>query len=200
MKDELEIRAAWTRGDHDLATSLTLAQYGFEVLGFLRASHREDDDADEAFALLSERVWRKMPSFEWKCSMRTWVYLLARHASVDVRRMLTAGARSPLARSGEFNLPDVIAHARTETLSLFRTEKRNAFAELCLELPAEDRELILLRVTRELSWRDVALVFCPASGVTDERELEREAARLRKRFQLVRARLRELGRERGILS
>ncbi|HEY6879500.1 MAG TPA: hypothetical protein VI299_15845 [Polyangiales bacterium] len=198
MQDELKIREAWDRGEYDLATSLTLHQYGLEVLGFLRATHRQHDDANEAFALLSVRLWRAMASFAWKCSMRTWLYLLARTASADVRRELAKGARiEPPA--GEINLPELVAHARTETLSMFRTEKRAAFAELCLELPEDDRELLLLRTARELPWRDVAMIFGANHGLTDERQLEREAARLRKRFQLVRARLRELGRQRGLL-
>jgi RNA polymerase sigma-70 factor, ECF subfamily len=199
MTDESEIKAAWEQKDYDKATSLTLARYGFEVLGFLRAVHSQYDDADEAFALVTERVWTKMPKFEWRCSMRTWLYLLARNASVDIRRSLaTGGPRRPQLEHAHES--ELVARARTETLSLFRTEKRNAFGELCLELAAEDRELLLLRVTRDLSWRDVALVFCVSSGEVTEQQLEREAARLRKRFQLVRTRLRELGRKRGILS
>jgi RNA polymerase sigma-70 factor (ECF subfamily) len=55
-------------------------------------------------------------------------------------------------------------------------------------LPEMDRMLLILRVDRELSWRDLARVVL--GGSPTPVELEREAVRLRKRFQLVKERLR----------
>ena len=57
--------------------------------------------------------------------------------------------------------------------------------------------MLILRIDKGLSWRDLALVMNDEAGVSDGAELDREAARLRKRFQIAKERLRELARARG---
>ena len=98
---------------------------------------------------------------------------------------------------------NLAAQVRTETLSAFRSAKRNAVERLRDELPEEDRALLVLRVDRRLEWREVAIALAESSpraeGLEDEAALKREAARLRKRFQLVTLRLRALARERNLL-
>jgi RNA polymerase sigma-70 factor, ECF subfamily len=98
---------------------------------------------------------------------------------------------------------ELAARLRTETLSVLRTANRTALERLRDELPEEDRELLVLRVDRELGWREIAIVLAEsgnrADRIGDEAALTREAARLRKRFQLVTERLRALARERKLL-
>ena len=54
---------------------------------------------------------------------------------------------------------------------------------------------------RRLSWNDLAQVLHEDEGAPLEgAALTREAARLRKRFQLVKERLYEMGREAGLLG
>ncbi len=87
---------------------------------------------------------------------------------------------------------------RTGTLSMLKTARRAELERLRDELPAEDRLLLILRVDRDLSWRDVALVVSDLSESAEE-TLAQEAARLRKRFQLVKDRLREAARARQLI-
>ncbi|HEY4059502.1 MAG TPA: hypothetical protein VGM39_22945, partial [Kofleriaceae bacterium] len=68
---------------------------------------------------------------------------------------------------------------------------RNRVRELRETLPEEDQLLLVLRVERELEWRDLSRVMNPEQEL-DEEMLTRESARLRKRFQAVKDRLREL--------
>jgi RNA polymerase sigma-70 factor (ECF subfamily) len=56
----------------------------------------------------------------------------------------------------------------------------------------------VLRVDRQLDWREIAVVMDATKSGLAEDDVTREAARLRKRFQLVKDRLRSLARERGI--
>ena len=70
-----------------------------------------------------------------------------------------------------------------------------AVAEIEEGISFEDRALLTLHVERKLSFRDIAYVLGGA-GLTPSRAA-REAARLRKRFQLLEARLRRLATERG---
>ena len=191
------IRTACRAGDSRLATEEALRAYGAEIYGLLLSRH-SGDDADDAFSLFAERLFTKMGEFGFRCSMRTWVYLLARRASRDIRRMgPRAGTRVPLSEASGLNA--LVAKARTETQSLLRAETVSAFARLREELPEDDRELLVLRVDREMEWEDVALVFLGDEAVPSAEARKREASRLRKRFQLVKSRLKALALERGLL-
>jgi RNA polymerase sigma-70 factor (ECF subfamily) len=199
--DERLIREACEAGDVARATTAALRRYGPELLGFLVGVHADYDTASEAFALFSEKLWKSLPRFEWKCSLRSWCYRLARNAACDIRR---GDRRMP--KVGLSSAPEVMELAtrvRTETLSILRTANRTALERLRDELPEEDRCLLVLRVDRELEWREIAIVLAEtanrADRIEDEAALKREAARLRKRFQIVTERLRALARERKLL-
>jgi RNA polymerase sigma-70 factor (ECF subfamily) len=190
---EQTMRAACAAGDIDRATTDALRRYGPELLGFLVGIHGDYDAAGDAFAMFSEKLWQSMPRFEWKCSLRTWCYRLVRNAAIDLHRGERRG------RVGLSSAPEVLelaARVRTETLSVLRSETRTALERLRDELPEDDRALLVLRVDRDLDWRDIALVL---DASEDEESLKREAARLRKRFQLVKERLRTRAREQGLV-
>jgi RNA polymerase sigma-70 factor (ECF subfamily) len=192
------IRAAWLAGDPRRTTEEAIRAYGPEVYGLLLSLHRSEDEADDAFSLFAERLFTKMGEFAFRCSMRTWAYLLARRASRDVRRSgYRPGTRVPLSEVSA--LSALVARARSETLSLFRPETVDAFARLRDELPEDDRTLLVLRVDRELEWEEVAVVFLGDEVDAAEHDIKREAARLRKRFQLVKGRLKALAEERGLV-
>ena len=95
-----------------------------------------------------------------------------------------------------------VAHAvRTETLAFLRTEKRTRLQALRDSLPEEDRMLLVLRVDRQLAWNDLARVLHEADEGTplDDAAIAREAARLRKRFQVLKEKLVEAGRREGLV-
>jgi RNA polymerase sigma-70 factor (ECF subfamily) len=193
---ERRVRALLADGDSDQAVTETLRAHGPEVFGFLRGVLRNEADADEVFGALSERVWRHLAEFRWQCSLRTWVYVIARNEASryarGVRRRnegwVTTGA-----------LEDVIAAARTATRSQMGTEQQHKLLALRDELPQDDRTLLILRVDRDLSWDEIAWTFLPEGPASPQEETKRESARLRKRFQLVRRRLAERAREEGLL-
>ena len=197
--EQSAIRAAWDSGDMKAAVTAVFRTYGSEVFGFLVALHKDVDDADDAFSMFGERLWRTFPSFEWKCSVRTWAYLLARHASANVRRGEARRGRHAVPLSEVPEALELATRIRTETLTAMRTEKRSALQRMRDELPEEDRMLLVLRVDRQLAWRDVARVLSTSGETDGDRALDQNAARLRKRFQIVRDRLRALGKERGLI-
>ena len=196
--DEATIRRHHEAGDHDAATTAALKAYGPEVLGLLMALHRDETQASDAFALFGERLWQSLPGFRWQCSLRTWAYRIARAASVDQRRADRRRARRQVGLSA--GVSQVAAEVRTATLTYLRTEKRSAIQQLRDELPADDQTLLVLRIDREMAWLDLATVFLADQEIDhDKAALVRESARLRKRFQLVKKRLLETARARGIV-
>jgi RNA polymerase sigma-70 factor (ECF subfamily) len=196
---ETAIKTALERGDHDRATTLTLEAYAPEILGLLVALHRSHDAASEAFSVFSERLWTTMPRFEGKCSMRTWAYVLARRAGYDLMRAEKPRKQKNVPLSQVPEISALVDRVRTQTLSLLAEEKVSAFTALRRELPEEDQMLLVLRVDRDLPWDDLARIFLDEKREPSPEGLKREAARLRKRFQLVKERLRTLGQERGLI-
>lgn len=195
--NEQELRRAWDRGDLRAVTTLALERYGPEILGVLAVQLRSAADASEAFSLFSEQLWSGLPGFQWRCSLRAWAHRIARHAAV---RWATAGARSP-----ERNLSmeqggvlEIAEQVRSSTLVHLRTEVKSEVRRLREELPQAEQMLLILRVDKALEWSEIAAAL--ADHDLDPEELRREAARLRKRFQLVTEKLRDLARERGILD
>jgi RNA polymerase sigma-70 factor (ECF subfamily) len=192
------LRAGDTRG----AATLVLRELGPEVLGFL-AGVLGDVDADEVYSAWSERLWRSLKGFEGRCSLRTWTYVLARREISRFRKGMRrhAEGRVPLSE-----LQDVLAVPGTRTRNTIATAKQRQLTALRDELPIEDRTLLILRVDRKLSFDEIALVFAEnLESVTEVERSEteggagggaprgidrrREAARLRKRFQLIKQRL-----------
>ncbi|MEW5737852.1 MAG: sigma-70 family RNA polymerase sigma factor [Myxococcota bacterium] len=191
---EAEIRALHQAGDFRAAARRAIEAYGPEVLAFLVTTLRDEDHASDVFGDTCEDVWRGLSSFQWRASLRTWFYTLARHAASRSRRSAhrRPGRHVPLSEAGE------LAHqVRTRTWTWLRSEAQDKLDQLRNELPEEDHQLLVLRISRRMEWQDVARVM---GNVDSPGSLTREAARLRKRFQLLKTRLRERAREQGLLD
>lgn len=175
---------------------MAIKLYGAELLGFLRAIAHSDDLAADAFSAACEHLWRGLPRFRWNASLRTWLYRVGRNALIDLQR-------SP-ARAHARNLPLSVLSSvqevqRTPTEPFRRTEVKAALRALRDSLPVEDRELLVLRLDRQMSWKDIARA---TSATEDESpaSLTTRAASLRKRYERLKEQLRALAVEQGILD
>src|SRR5262249_2682277 len=99
-------------------------------------------------------------------------------------------------------LEEVAEQVRTQTTAFRRTENKTRLQALRDELPEEDRMLLILRVDRALPWNDLARILAEQEdgSILEDSALAREAARLRKRFQLVKDQLREMAKREGLLE
>ena len=198
---EQDVRVLTERAEFDTAAALALRGYGPELFGFLVAIQRDEDDASDAFSELSEIVWCKLPGFAWQSTLRTWAYGIARNVLRTRRRAAARRARK-VDRASDSILEGVVHAVRTETATYLRTQKRTQLQALRDRLPEEDRVLLVLRVDRGLEWLDLARIFAEGrqKALLEAAEVTREATRLRKRFQLVKERLRELAKRQGLLD
>jgi RNA polymerase sigma-70 factor, ECF subfamily len=78
-----------------------------------------------------------------------------------------------------------------------RTEVKTRVAELCEKLPPDDQTLVLLRISRQLDWKEIARVMPDEKGEATDRALDKEAARFRQRFQVIKEKLRKMAAERA---
>src|SRR4051794_28475938 len=77
---ERDAQEAADRGDHNAATTIIVERAGRQIMGFLRALVRDEDEASDLFSQVSEDIWRGMHTFRWDGHLRSWVYTVARNA------------------------------------------------------------------------------------------------------------------------
>jgi RNA polymerase sigma-70 factor (ECF subfamily) len=193
---EREMRDAHARGDLRAVVELALAAYQVELYSFLCARLGGEADAHEVFAQMSEDLWRGIGGFEWRSSLRTWLYTLARHAAVRFER---APANQAERRSGLSQADDPAAAERSRTRPYQRTDVKDRFAMLRATLSLDEQSLLVLRVDRGLEWEDVARILHDGDDL-DADGLRRQATNLRQRFQALKQRLRDLARAEGLLD
>lgn len=197
-REALEARLAERCKAEDFsgATTLAIRKYGPEILGYLVAVSRNEDTAGEVFAVFSEDLWKGLPKFRWQASFRTWAYTLARNAFYRYLRD-PARKRERVALSQAREVNDLVEKVRTTTLVYLRTEVKDSVAQLREKLDEDEQTLLILRIDRKMSWKDIAMVMSK-SEEPDPATVKREAAALRKRFERIKNALREMAREAGI--
>lgn len=196
---EAEVRTAWAAGEMDRAATLLLEGYGPELHGYLIARMNDETLAADAFAELAVDLWRGLASFEWRSSVRSWAYAVARHAAARVVRAPHRRPERNLALSGDVPPSRLMADIRSRTATYLRTETKSRFRELRGRLDEADQSMLILRVDRGMSWREVAVAMSDPSA-SDDAVLLNEAARLRKRYQLVKERLRAMAVAEGLIA
>jgi RNA polymerase sigma-70 factor (ECF subfamily) len=193
-RTERRVKEACDAGSWSDAATAAIEGYGPEVLAYLCAVLRDEDDAADAFSRFCEAVWVGLPKFRWTSTLRTWAYVVAQHASYRELRdpHRKRGRRVPLSDAPVAALAERV---KTTTLSALRSEVKDKLAEVRAGLEPEDQALLILRVDRQLPWRDVARVMTPEGEDDSVDALERRAAALRKRFERLKSDLR--GKLRG---
>jgi RNA polymerase sigma-70 factor, ECF subfamily len=199
MSADAAIREHCMAGSIDRATALALEIHGREIMIFLLNRTGDDQLASDAFAQFAEDVWRGLPRFEFRSSLRTWVFTLAHHALARLARQHERERQRRVVVLAGTSAFEVAERVRTETLPYLRSEAREGIARLRDRLPAEDQLLLELRINQKFSWKDIASITLEKHALGDEEKVKREAARLRKRFELIKKQLRALAEAGGLV-
>jgi RNA polymerase sigma-70 factor (ECF subfamily) len=198
MGDAIDVEVqGLVKSDRQKATTRIIEVFGSEIYGFLVSFMSDETAASDVFSQVCEDLWGGLPEFQFKSSLRTWLYVLARNAAARYRRCPWNKAAR---RSSESNIESLVELARSHTQPWQRTDIKDRFFALRESLEPDDRILLTLRIDRKLDWKEVARVMLDDEGDIDPATLLRETDRLRKRFQLLKDELRERAREAGLLD
>ena len=197
---EETIKAACTASEYRQAAALSIESYGPEILGFLAAFTRAQSDADDIFSYFLEDFWRGLPRFDWRCSLRSWAYTLARHAALRFSTRSGRRRRRQVPLSEMPALAEAADKVRTSTLRYLRTAVKSRMRELREQLPEQEQMLLVLRIDRGLSWREIAQIMADDPLSPDSDDLERTTSALRKQLERTKNKLRKLAIENGLLQ
>ena len=187
---ELHVLALLDRGELRNAAAEILRVFGPQILGYLSATLRDDDAAQDAFATFAEDLWKGLPSFRRECPVRVWSWRLAWNAAARTARdpYRNRGRRFATGEMSE------LAAAYASVPTAVWTDERSAKLDaLRAALDPEERTLLILRVDKNLPWNEVAQVLSTPEAPVD-------AAALRKRFERVKAKLAEHARAQGLVE
>jgi RNA polymerase sigma-70 factor (ECF subfamily) len=197
---ERAAHAACQAQDYRAAIVVVMEGYGTEIYSFLLAQFRGDvGAADDVFSAFCEDLWRGLSHFQWRCSIRAWCYKLARSGASRFRRAPHNQAKRRISLSEAPFLDALTQPARTSTRPHLRTDVKDRFEELREQLSPEDRDLLILRVDRNLPWRDIAHAMQSSDAALDDDQIKKLEAALRQRFAGVKERLKRLAQEAGLL-
>jgi RNA polymerase sigma-70 factor (ECF subfamily) len=195
MFDENALRTLLQSRDYDAALTLTIRAYGPELLGWMDAQLKDSSQAREAFTWFAEDLWNSMRAFRGECTVRTWAYAVARNSVNRYRQRGRGGSFEAVVLSAISRASVLMVSPVTPDSSLAKEHQLGLIERLRGELTEDDQTLLTLRIDKGLNWREVAIVMQYAGQLPSDEVLLREEARLRKRFQLVKERLRKLAQE-----
>ncbi len=170
-------------GDLRGAADESVRGYGEEIAGYLLALLREETAADEVFSRVCEKLWRGLPGFRRQSSLRTWLYRLAWNAARDFQK---EQERTPFRALRTAEISGIAAEIAASRPPFERSSFVDAFAKLRESLDPQEQTLLTLRLHPGMSWNEIAEV------------VDRKPAALRKRYERLKARLREQAEAAGL--
>lgn len=173
----------------DEATALAIERYGPEVHGYLAAVLRDEDAAWDVFQQFSEDVWRGLAGFRWKSSLRTWSYVLARNAA---RRFQRSPYHWRKQRLFTDQVSKIVQSIRSTTRPHLKADSADWLTRVREELSLDEQTLLTLRIDRKMAFAEIASVM------SDPDRPPLKASTVRKRYERVKAKLRELAERDGI--
>jgi len=197
---EERARMACLEGQYELATQVALEGYSREIYGFLLAKFRgQSTYADDVFSEFCETLWSTLSSFQWRCSIRSWCYSLARSSASRHQRTSHHQCERTIPLSAAPWIEHLTVQLRTSTRPHLKSEVKDEFQRLRERLSEDDQDLLILRVDRGMAWHDIAHAMLSSEAMDDDDSTRRVEAALRQRFVEVKRRLKHLATEAGLL-
>ena len=160
------------RGERcDEAIALLLPVFRRKVFALAYSFLRDREAAEDVTQEVFIKVWRALPRYDGRASMSTWIYTIARNASLSALR-----ARRP---HSSFSDPGVIeaVEATNPVPSADLSVDRAAVRRVVDQLPTKQRQVVMLFYMEEQSYDEVAAMLAMPVG-TVKTLLHRARSRL----------------------
>jgi RNA polymerase sigma-70 factor (ECF subfamily) len=171
-------------GRHDAAAELVIAAYGDSIFGTMFRITRDEVVANEIYAQFLEDLWRGLPGFQGRSTLRYWCFTVAHKACKRHHRRESRRRESPM----DSRIQAIAAETRSRTAPYLRSGFKEGIERVRGQLEEAERELLEYRVNQRLPFNDIAEL------------LGEPAPRLRKRFERVKAKIRKLAEAEGLVA
>ena len=142
----------------DEAIALLLPAFRRKVFGLAYSFVRDRDAAEDVTQDVFIKVWRALPGFDGRASMSTWIYTIARNASLSALR----------ARRPQSSLSDPQVMEAVESInpvpSADALADRAALLRLVDQLPTKQRQVVMLFYMEGQSHEEVATMLAMPVG------------------------------------
>jgi RNA polymerase sigma-70 factor (ECF subfamily) len=142
----------------DEAIALLLPAFRRKVFGLAYSFLRDRDAAEDVTQDVFIKVWRALPGFDGRASMSTWIYTIARNASLSALR----------ARRPQSSLSDPQVMEAVESInpvpSADALADRAALLRLVDQLPTKQRQVVMLFYMQAQSHEEVATMLAMPVG------------------------------------
>jgi len=155
----------------DEAIALLLPDFRRKVFGLAYSFLRDREAAEDVTQEVFIKVWRALPGFDGRASMSTWMYTIARNASLSALR-----ARRPQSSLSDPEVMEAV-EAINPVPPADIIADRAAILRLVDQLPTKQRQVVMLFYMEGQSHEEVAAMLAMPVG-TVKTLLHRARARL----------------------
>ncbi len=158
QKTDHEIVLAALAGDRP-AFSALVERYVSPIYKFSYRYVRNGSDAEDVTQETFLRVWKSLKRFDPSKNFKTWIFAIAKNASLDI---LKKKRPMPFSSIGEGDdiveavLAPYVAVLGASDAALDQILLRKDFEMMLAKLPSRYREIMLLRYTDNLKFREIA--------------------------------------------
>jgi RNA polymerase sigma-70 factor (ECF subfamily) len=188
--EEALIVADLKAGNEDAYTWL-ITQYHQTIFNLVYRILDDPTDAPDATQEVFIKVFRGMPKFNCKSSLKTWIYRIAIHEASNRRRWFFRHKAQELSlepvpneREGRAAMPSgsLVHGAESPFETVARGQLRERIEQVLQELPEHYRTAVVLRDVEDLSYDEIAEMTETSLGTVKSR-LVRGREALRKRLE-----------------
>lgn len=160
-REDADIELLIERGDGHRALAVLMERYGERVYRFAYAMTRDQTAAEDVRQQVFVEAYRDFGRFERRSSLRTWLFGIVRHRSLDsakIRRRWWRRFKNDPPEEPELEPPDLDRGRMARMLAA------------CLEqLAPAAREAVALRYIEELAYEEVAAITGDLAGTLQQR-------------------------------
>lgn len=159
----------YQNGDSEAFATL-LARYRRPIFGFVLRFTRDAASAEELAQDVFLKVIERSDSFEGNSKFSTWIYKIARNHCIDHKRKMVHRRHASLDQSRHEDAAPLREQVAAEQVPVDHqaaaAPMRQRIEQAVDKLPDEQREIFLLRYTKQLKFREIAdLVGVPENTV-----------------------------------
>lgn len=158
---------------HADACRLLLEQYGPEVHGYFRGVLANEADGDDLYQDLAAALWKGLSRFRQSSSVRTWIYAIAHHL---ISHRLRRYSRKHVVRLDTGH--ELAIENRSTGSAREHAAREHAVAQMMDTLKPEEREIVILRIERNLAFPEIGTIL-GCSELTARQRFQRVKARLK---------------------